>query len=99
VEGFEAEAEYQLLMQQIREEHNIPINRDFKQYHLDETAHASKRNIKNINIIMKYSSLDELPPQLKEVAELRLAHPDWSNKQIADTLGLSSGVVANCFKN
>jgi DNA-binding protein WhiA len=95
---FEAETEYQRLMQEIREEHNIPVNRDFKQYHLDETARASKKNIENINIIMKYSSLDELPPQLKEVAELRLAHPDWSYVRMSEVLGIKPDTVGGRFR-
>lgn len=95
---FEAEAEYQRQMQEIRDKYNIPVNRDFKQYHLDETARASKKNIDNINIIMKYSSLDELTPQLREVAELRLAHPDWSYVQMSEVLGIRPDYIGVRFK-
>ncbi len=38
-----------------------------------------------------------LPNNLQPVARLRLLHPDWSHKQIAEALGLSTGVVRNCF--
>ncbi len=34
---------------------------------------------------------------LKSVARLRLQHPDWSNKQIADALDIYYGAVVNCF--
>ena len=41
--------------------------------------------------------IDSLPDNLQPVARLRLQHPDWSNKQIANTLGVSYNVVVNSF--
>lgn len=38
-----------------------------------------------------------LPYNLQPVARLRFQHPDWNNKQIADALDVSSGVVGNCL--
>lgn len=39
--------------------------------------------------------LDVLHDNLKSVALMRLQHPNWSNKQIANILGVSYGVVCN----
>jgi DNA-binding transcriptional regulator WhiA len=47
---------------------------------------------------MKYSSLDELPPQLKEVAELRLAHPDWNYMRMSEVLGIRPDTVGGRFR-
>jgi hypothetical protein len=47
---------------------------------------------------MKYSSLDELPPQLKEVAELRLTHPDWSYVCLSEVLGIKPDTVGGIFR-
>ena len=41
--------------------------------------------------------ISNLAHNLQPVARLRYQHPDWSNKLIANTFGVSSGVVANCF--
>lgn len=41
--------------------------------------------------------IDSLPGNLKAVALMRLQHPNLSNKQIADTLGVSYNVVVNSF--
>ena len=47
---------------------------------------------------MKYSSLDELTTQLREVAELSHSHPDWSCVKIAKTLGIRSQYVCVRFR-
>lgn len=47
---------------------------------------------------MKYSSLDELPPQLKEVAELRLTHPDWSYVRMSEVLGIRPEYITVRFR-
>ena len=62
------------------------------------TKKELKNNIENIKIIMKYSSLDELPQQLQEVAEIRLAHPDWSYIRISEVLGIRPEYVGVRFK-
>ncbi len=95
---FEAEAEYQRQMQEIRDKYNIPVNRDFMQYHLDETARASKKNLESINIILTYSRLDELDPQLQEVIKLRLNHPDWSYVRMSEVLGIRADYIGVRFK-
>ncbi len=95
---FEAEAEYQRQMQEIRDKYNIPVNRDFKQYHLDETARASKKNLESINIILQYSRLDELDPQLQEVVKLRLAYPDWNYVRMSEVLGIRPDSVSGRFR-
>ena len=50
-----------------------------------------------IKHIKETIGIANLPYNLQPVARLRYQHPVWSNKQIADTLGVSSGVVANSF--
>ena len=39
--------------------------------------------------------ISALPEMFQPVARLRLLHPDWSNKMLAETLGVSVNVVNN----
>lgn len=43
---------------------------------LNKTIHAAVRQIENIRLVERYIGLDNLPPHLKEAAELRLKYPE-----------------------
>ncbi len=85
----QSEAEYQEQSQQIRntaKEENIKMPSLYYQ-----------KQFLCIKHIEETIGIDSLPDNLQPVARLRYQNPDWSNKQIAEALGVSQGVVANCF--
>ncbi len=49
---------------------------------LDRTAKAAAEQCEAIKIIQKYGAMQNLPPELRECAELRLANPDMSLAQL-----------------
>ncbi len=51
-----------------------------------KTITASMKTINNIIKIMDTVGLDALPVELRQVAQLRIAHPDYSIQQLADSL-------------
>ncbi|WP_028547088.1 DNA-binding protein WhiA [Paenibacillus taiwanensis] len=53
---------------------------------LNKTIGAAVRQIDNIRLIQKEIGLDTLPDKLKEVAEVRLAHPDINLKEVGELL-------------
>ncbi|MDP9750486.1 DNA-binding protein WhiA [Thermoanaerobacter pentosaceus] len=53
---------------------------------LTKTINASLRQIESINYIKETVGLDYLPPNLKEVAELRINYPDLSLKELGQML-------------
>ena len=53
---------------------------------LNKTIGAAVRQIDNIKLIEKELGLDSLPDKLKEVAEIRLAHPDMNLKEVGELL-------------
>lgn len=55
---------------------------------LNKTVSAAMRQMENIRLIEKSIGLDELPDKLREIAELRLKHPDITLKELG---GLVSG--------
>lgn len=54
---------------------------------LNKTISAAIRQIENIRFIEKCIGLDKLPDKLREVAEIRLAHPDMNLKEVGELLG------------
>ncbi|MBM7636938.1 DNA-binding protein WhiA [Streptococcus saliviloxodontae] len=50
------------------------------------TINASMKTINNIIKIMDSEGLDILPVELRQIAQIRVAHPDYSIQQIADSL-------------
>ncbi|MGT2866394.1 DNA-binding protein WhiA [Streptococcus fryi] len=50
------------------------------------TISASMKTINNIIKIMDTIGLEELPLELRQVAQIRVAHPDYSIQQIADSM-------------
>lgn len=59
---------------------------------INKTVNAATRQMENIQLIEKEMGLDNLPPRLREVAELRLLHPDINLKELGEML--PSGVVS-----
>lgn len=51
-----------------------------------KTITASMKTINNIIKIMDTVGLDALPVELRQVAQVRIAHPDYSIQQLADSL-------------
>lgn len=51
---------------------------------LNKTVDAAQRQIENINYIKDHVGLDTLPAKLREIATLRLAHPDISLKELGE---------------
>lgn len=53
---------------------------------LNKTIGAAVRQIKNIRFLERNIGLDKLPDKLREVAEVRLAHPDMNLKEVGELL-------------
>ncbi|MGY3766647.1 DNA-binding protein WhiA [Vagococcus vulneris] len=53
---------------------------------MNKTADAAKRQIENIELIEKTAGLDALPDKLREVAVLRVEHPEISLKELGEML-------------
>lgn len=54
---------------------------------VNKTVHASMRQVANIHYILAESGLETLPEKLREIAILRLQHPDLSLKEFGEMLG------------
>lgn len=53
---------------------------------LNKTIGAAVRQIENIKLLQKEVGLESLPDKLREVAEIRLAHPDMNLKEVGEML-------------
>ncbi len=53
---------------------------------LNKTIGAAVRQIDNIRLLQKEVGLENLPEKLREVAEIRLKHPDMNLKEVGDML-------------
>ncbi len=53
---------------------------------INKTVNAATRQMENIQLIQKEIGLENLPPRLREVAELRLLHPDINLKELGEML-------------
>lgn len=53
---------------------------------LNKTISASVRQIENIRLLEKEMGLDRLPEKLREVAVIRLQHPDMNLKEVGEML-------------
>ncbi|WP_461213278.1 DNA-binding protein WhiA [Lacticaseibacillus sp. GG6-2] len=59
---------------------------------LNKTVDAAHKQIENINYLKSHVGLDTLPEKLREVAALRLAHPDVSLKELGEMV--PSGAIS-----
>ncbi|MCD1258520.1 DNA-binding protein WhiA [Paenibacillus athensensis] len=53
---------------------------------LNKTIGAAVRQIDNIRLLQREVGLESLPEKLREVAEIRLMHPDMNLKEVGDML-------------
>ncbi|MFX3632481.1 MAG: DNA-binding protein WhiA [Candidatus Pristimantibacillus sp.] len=53
---------------------------------LNKTIGAAVRQIENIKLLDREMGLDNLPDKLREVAEIRLQHPDMNLKEVGEML-------------
>ncbi|MBB3113167.1 hypothetical protein FHS18_005270 [Paenibacillus phyllosphaerae] len=53
---------------------------------LNKTIGAAVRQIDNIKLLQRQVGLDSLPDKLREVAEIRLLHPDMNLKEVGEML-------------
>ena len=53
---------------------------------LNKTVGAAIRQVENIRLIDKEIGLDQLPKKLKEIAEVRLQHPDATLKELGELI-------------
>jgi DNA-binding protein WhiA len=53
---------------------------------LNKTIGAAVRQIENIRLLQKNIGLENLPEKLREVAKIRLQHPDMNLKEVGDML-------------
>lgn len=53
---------------------------------LNKTISAAVRQIENIKLLQKEIGLENLPDKLREVAEVRLKHPDMNLKEVGELL-------------
>ncbi|OBZ15363.1 MULTISPECIES: DNA-binding protein WhiA [Bacillales] len=63
---------------------------------LNKTIGAAVRQIENIKLLQREVGLDSLPDKLKEVAEIRLQHPDMNLTEVGEML---SGKVSKSGVN
>lgn len=54
---------------------------------LNKTIGAAVKQIENIRLLEREIGIDKLPAKLKEVAEVRLQHPDMNLKEVGELLG------------
>lgn len=59
---------------------------------INKTVNAATRQMENIQLIDQEIGLENLPKRLREVAELRVAHPDINLKELGEMV--PSGVVS-----
>lgn len=72
------------IMRDMRNSVNRLVNCDTA--NLKKTANASARQVEDIQLIAKKKGLDSLPDKLAELARFRLAHPEFSLKEVAEQL-------------
>ena len=72
---------------------NINRKTNFETANMDKTYSASARQVAAIAAISDTQGLSSLPEELQELAQLRLAHPDMTLRELSCRLGLTrSGV-------
>ncbi|ATW28626.1 DNA-binding protein WhiA [Candidatus Formimonas warabiya] len=70
------------IMKDMRNQVNRLVNCETA--NLNKTVNAAVRQIESIKIIQSVMGLDKLPTALRQVAELRLAYPDISLKELGE---------------
>ncbi len=70
------------IVKSLREEVNRRLN--WETANLEKTLAAGLEQAKEIEILLKTSGLQVLPPKLRETAQLRLEHPEASLKELGE---------------
>lgn len=73
----------------VRNQVNRLVN--FETANLNKTVNAAVRQLNNINYIADTIGLNQLPPAIKELAELRLEHPEIGLKELGALMNPSLG--------
>lgn len=69
---------------EMRNKVNRAVNCDSA--NIEKALNASEKQIKNISLIENKIGIKSLPEELQEIAELRLANPDFNLKEISENL-------------
>ena len=72
------------IMKEMRNNVNRLVNCETA--NLSKTVNAAVRQVESIKLIQKEIGLNRLPQNLREIAELRLNHPDESLKELGEML-------------
>ena len=72
------------LMRETRNDLNRANNAETA--NIARTVKASMKTINNISKIIDHVGLETLSPELQEVARSRIAHPEYSLQELADSL-------------
>lgn len=76
---------YQTMMyKDVRNKINRQIN--CENANMDKTAAAATAQIRAVEAIEANGGLSQLPPELEEVARMRLEHPEYSLRELAESL-------------
>lgn len=70
------------ILKEVRNTVNRKVNCETA--NINKTVSAATKQVKDIEYIRNKVGFDELPEGLREIAELRLAHPDASLKELAE---------------
>lgn len=80
---------------------NIKIRKDMRnkanrlrncdEANINKVVNAAMRQTEDILLLMKYNELENLSPEIKEVAELRMENPELSLKEIGELLSVPIG--------
>lgn len=73
------------IMKDMRNSVNRLVNCDTA--NLNKTIGASLRQMENIRLLIDQLGLEQLPPKLREIAELRMQNPDINLKELGELLG------------
>ena len=86
IEAMQAKANFEeiKIMRETRNDLNRANNAEAA--NIARTVKASMKTINNIIKIMDTIGFDSLPSDLRQVAQVRVAHPDYSIQEIADSL-------------
>ncbi len=72
------------ILKDVRNKINRAVNCD--NANIEKTLKASEKQVNSIEFLAKIVGIDNLPEELRDIAELRLENPDWNLKEIAQAL-------------
>ena len=72
------------ILKDVRNKINRAVNCD--NANIEKTLKASEKQVDSIEFLEKTVGFENLPEELRDIAELRLENPDWNLKEIAQAL-------------